>query len=646
LKVEKNSSIQNKITDCFSKRLENHFFYYSQDTNGSLTYVSPSVTKILGYTQKYFIKHYASLFTDYEGNTKTNQNTLQTLAGQKKEPYTIEVYKEKGATCWLEITEQAVFDEIGKIIAIEGMARDISEKKHYENALRYSLDKTKHQDQLQAALDAADAGTFSYDIVNDEVKWDKKSCDIFLISPETSPTSNASWEGFVVPEDLSKTRKIFKQAIEGKQTKFELEYRIQAGNKKNRWINVKAQIIRNPQGEAIWIDGLHMNVTKTKELENQLLESEVRFRSLVENSPDWTWEADKNGCYTYHSPQIKKILGYEIKEALGETLCRFINDTERDTFINIFQRYLKKNQPFSDIQCFYQHKEGKQVILETSASPMFDREGIFTGYRGVHRDITEYSEVKNIKIEKEIAEIANKSKSEFLANMSHELRTPMHAILSFSKFGIKKFNTAPPEKLLSYFEKINISGERLLSLLNDLLDLSKLEAGKLEFNFVQSDLSSILQLCLDEQEAQFNSKQLSISVIKPECSTLAQFDAVKIAQVITNFLSNAIKFSKQGSPLYVEVKADELFSDYGVSPGLCLSVTDEGIGIPNDELEHIFDKFVQSSKTKNSAGGTGLGLSICKEFIDAHHGRIWAEQNLKGGAVFNFVIPLIHPEDN
>lgn len=129
----------------------------------------------------------------------------------------------------------------------------------------------------------------------------------------------------------------------------------------------------------------------------------------------------------------------------------------------------------------------------------------------------------------------------------------------------------------------------------------------------------------------------------PLCSTFVQFDDIKIIQVITNFLSHAIKFSGRGSTLSIEIKKETLFSDLGGIQAICLSVIDQGIGIPDDELEYIFDKFIQSSMTKTNAASTGLGLSICKEFIDALHGRIWAEHNPCGGSIFNFVIPLEQP---
>lgn len=245
---------------------------------------------------------------------------------------------------------------------------------------------------------------------------------------------------------------------------------------------------------------------------------------------------------------------------------------------------------------------------------------------------------------KEVAELANHSKSEFLANMSHELRTPMHAILSFSNFGIKKLDKVPLEKLGNYFSRVHESGNRLMCLLNDLLDLAKLEAGRMEMNFIESDLSLSLDTCINEQEACLLDKGVEL-ITTPECDTKGVFDPARIGQVITNLLSNSIKFTPKGKRIFVSIIADSLSNqtengDNLEYPALRMIVRDEGIGIPEDEFENVFDKFIQSSKTKTGAGGTGLGLAICKEIIDGHKGRIWVESSPKDGAVFSFVIPV------
>ncbi len=234
------------------------------------------------------------------------------------------------------------------------------------------------------------------------------------------------------------------------------------------------------------------------------------------------------------------------------------------------------------------------------------------------------------------AEKANAAKSEFLANMSHELRTPLHGILSFARFGLKKYQTAEPEKLLQYFDRINSSGERLLSLLNDLLDLSKLEAGQMVLIKKPVELRKIMESCVAEQTAWINEKKLNLVLNNPILNTEVNIDPVRISQVMTNLLSNSIKFSLEGKSIFINFFG----VDYFDRPGIQVSIKDEGVGIPDTELDSVFDKFIQSSKTKTNAGGTGLGLAICKEIIELHQGKIWAESNTEQGVTFSFILPV------
>jgi len=243
----------------------------------------------------------------------------------------------------------------------------------------------------------------------------------------------------------------------------------------------------------------------------------------------------------------------------------------------------------------------------------------------------------------ELANAANIAKSRFLANMSHELRTPLHGILSFARFGLNKNIVNKPEKILKYFNRINTSGERLLRILNDLLDLAKLEAGQMTLENNKADLREVANTCITDQEAWMHERKLRISWDELSIiSAPAYFDKLRISQVITNLLSNAIKFTPEGKALTAALFNDEFIINGVNTSALRFSLCDEGTGIMNNELEAVFDKFIQSSKVHSGTTGTGLGLAICKEIIDAHHGKIWAEHSPSGGSCFQFIIPCNH----
>lgn len=241
----------------------------------------------------------------------------------------------------------------------------------------------------------------------------------------------------------------------------------------------------------------------------------------------------------------------------------------------------------------------------------------------------------------EEVESASRAKSEFLANMSHELRTPLHAIISFSHLGMKKLGQVPSEKIESYFDRIHSSGNRLLLLLDDLLDLAKLETGKMDLHVEQLELVATVEACVSDMEANFLEQNLTVNIIEPDYAVLGYFDPDRISQVILNLLSNAIKFSPKGGIIDIELEIlSHRFDAEGDTVNvMSLTVSDQGTGISDEELEAIFDKFVQGSRTKTGAGGTGLGLAICREIVELHHGEIFALNRTIGGAKFVCLIP-------
>jgi len=288
----------------------------------------------------------------------------------------------------------------------------------------------------------------------------------------------------------------------------------------------------------------------------------------------------------------------------------------------------------------FARKDGSLQWIRWEVHPWYEKDGVIGGVIIFSEDITQIKLLEEEKIShllqgKEIAEKANETKSRFLANMSHELRTPMHAILSFTNLARKRVDD---EKAINFLEKIHTSGVRLTNMLNDLLDLSKLEAGKLVPDFREHDFIAVVKASIDEIHSLLKDKNISVRM-EYDAALPSCFDKKLITQVIVNILSNAIKFSPENSSIDISIWNERIWE----TEMLVFSVTDQGIGIPRDELKDVFDSFVQSTKTRSDSGGTGLGLPISKEIIELHHGDIWAESPPRGkvvGTAFIFQIPL------
>ena len=363
----------------------------------------------------------------------------------------------------------------------------------------------------------------------------------------------------------------------------------------------------------------------------------------------WTWDFKKDQVNL--NKHWTEITGYSLKRNEGLSSEYFFDlihpDDLHDTRKKFDQLFNKETELFeSEIRL--KSQSGSWVwVLVRGRVLAWDQNDMPAIVSGTLLDITKNKEYE-IRLENEVfsrtnelieakdmAEKANLEKSRFLANMSHELRTPMHAIMSFSSLGLKK---AVDGKVRDYLEKIHFSGDRLTRLLDDLLDLSKLESGKLTADFEQADLTALIRNCLSEVDSLISQKGLNIS-IDTEVERPCELDKKFIHQVVINLFSNAIKFSPYEGEITINL--DQVTHD-GIA---CwqMTVSDEGVGIPSDELEEVFDKFVQSSKTRSGGGGTGLGLPISREIITLHNGRIWAESPAIGkqlGSSFIFYIPV------
>ena len=369
--------------------------------------------------------------------------------------------------------------------------------------------------------------------------------------------------------------------------------------------------------------------------------AEEKYRGIFENSVMGIFQTSAEGRFLSANPALATIYGYDSPQDLADGLSDierqlYVEATRRDEFI----RAMRQHGSVTHFESQIYRKDGTILWISENAREVRDAEGNFLYYEGTIEDITQRkrAEAEELHAKQQAeaaraaAEAASSAKSEFLANMSHEIRTPLHGILSFAGFGLKKIRHVEIDRVEDYFRKIDISARRLLLLVNDLLDMAKLEAGKMKFDFEPTDLIVLMASVADEFTSLLSERGIRLRFERPAGEMPALVDGTKLMQVVRNLLSNAIKYSPPHSPVELAL------AQFGNLARI--TVRDHGKGIPAEELNLIFEKFVQSSTTKSGAGGTGLGLAICTEISKAHQGTVWAENHPEGGAVFHFEFPL------
>ncbi|MCP4756186.1 MAG: PAS domain-containing protein [Proteobacteria bacterium] len=354
--------------------------------------------------------------------------------------------------------------------------------------------------------------------------------------------------------------------------------------------------------------------------------NEEMVLELLNASANMSYLIDTQGTILAVNKIGAEMLGKNISEVIG----RPISDFPTGPIIEQLETHFF--QTVNTGKLIHATVSLKDNYYDVIFYPLFNNDGQVAKLAIYSQDITKVRrKEEHLLSAKEKAEAANKAKTEFLASISHELRTPMQGILGFSKLGREKIHETSREKLADYFTEINSSGQRLLTLLDNLLDLSKLETGEKIYHYSNESLSDMIGMVIKEFAVVAHDKNIAVVFRKPAFDDTVRMDAEKIMQVIRNLLSNALKYSEPDTQVILSIEDRR--------QDIAFSIADQGLGIPQDELTRVFERFVRSTKTRKATDGTGLGLAICKEIVTDHGGNIWAENNPRGGTLFRFQIP-------
>ncbi len=372
--------------------------------------------------------------------------------------------------------------------------------------------------------------------------------------------------------------------------------------------------------------------------QQQVARRERELRVTIASVQELIFRTDAGGAITFVNERWADTTDTPVEAAAGKLLWNLVLPTDRLAARALFAAA----DADADADIVTGGDTGARRLQTAILTPRglrwFDlsvmplqQDGLGVGFAGSAVDVTESRNAEHATREARIAaEEASQAKSEFIANISHELRTPLQSIIGYSELG--QMRTREQAKLNAMFGDIHSAGQRMLNLVNDLLDVAKIESTVGTMNLERSDLRGLVRDVAGQLAPQLNARALQLDMALPDHPLRAKVDPMRFEQVLRNVLGNAIKFSPPGGRITVSGEQ----TDAGE---LHLAVSDNGPGIPPGELDRIFEAFVQSSLTKDGSGGTGLGLAICRKIVVAHGGRIDAENRPGGGAVFHILLP-------
>jgi PAS domain S-box-containing protein len=362
-----------------------------------------------------------------------------------------------------------------------------------------------------------------------------------------------------------------------------------------------------------------------------LAQSEAHLRTLVRTIPDLIWLKNAEGVYLACNPRFEQFFGADEADIVGKTDYDFVPKELADSFRAHDRAAMDRGGSVNEEALTFA-RGGHQGIFETVKTPTFDAEGHLLGVLGVAREITERKELeKTLQQARVAAEAAAEAKGSFLANMSHEIRTPMNAIIGLTELALR--TTLTPRQQ-DYLGKVHVAAHSLLGILNDVLDLSKIESGKLSLEHTVFSLDDVLDGISTVLSVQVEERGLELLFAREaDVPTRLVGDPLRLSQVLTNLSSNARKFTEQGDI----VVSTQLVGREGDSVTLRFSVRDSGIGMTPEQMSRLFQPFSQADdSTTRRFGGTGLGLAISRQLVEMMGGRIWVDSQPGQGSTFTF----------
>ena len=508
------------------------------------------------------------------------------------------------------------------------VARDVTEKKEAEERLQQA------EERFRSLVERMPAVTYMQEIGGPDVAvYMSPQIEVLTgYTPEDCKDPDLRFR-MVHPEDRGWVMSEDDQEGEPGEV-FATEYRIVHRDGHTVWVRNEAVMLEEPGGTRYW-QGFMIDITERKQAEQALRQEEERYRRLIETVQEGlAYIAPEGGVVTYCNQAYAEILGLSPEEMTGRSFFDFLDKGEKEKARE--QRTLRLEGVSSAYELTVTAADGTVKVVSATGSPIFQPDGSYAGAVQTIVDTTERKRYEQgLERARTAAEEASRAKSEFLANMSHEIRTPMNGVIGMTELLL---DTGLDREQREYAETVRTSAENLLVIINDILDFSKVEAGKMRLEKVGFDLRNAVEDVAALLAGRAHEKRLELaSLIDPGVPTELVGDPVRLKQILTNLVGNAVKFTERGE---VVVRV-ELVGQDGETAALRFSVRDTGIGITEEQLGRLFLSFSQAdTSTTRRYGGTGLGLTISRQLVRLMGGEINVESEPGAGSTFSFEITL------
>ena len=407
-----------------------------------------------------------------------------------------------------------------------------------------------------------------------------------------------------------------------------------------RWFLSRATPSRDGDGTVLRWVGTNTDVTESMRQEGNIIQSERRYRSLVEAVSQIVWQVTPGGELIGDTGPWKSFTGQTDEQLAGLGWLDVIHPDDRDITMQTWNEAVR-TQSIYEMEHRMRRADGEWRHVSGRGAPVLNDDGDITEWVGTHTDVTARKMVEiELQRAKEAAEAANLAKSQFIANMSHELRTPLSAVIGYSEMLEEEVQDAGMSHMLADLHKINEAARHLLSMISDVLDLSKIEANRMTVFAENFSIEGLLKSVSDTVESLIAKKGNTLVIDAPQLFGALHTDQVKLRQCLFNLLGNAAKFTKEGT---ITLRVRQFKRDH--ADWIEFAVSDSGIGMNEEQLSQLFERFVQAdASTTRRYGGTGLGLSITRAFTELMGGEVDVASEQGKGSTFTIRIPVELPE--